>query len=164
MELMTPSGGTIFWTVVTFIFLVLILGKVAWRPILQTLDEREKRIKESLEQAEKARIAAQKTMEEQSHILEVARKEAQEILNKTRKAADITKEEIIKKANVEADQLIIKAKREIELSRDKAMDDIRDLAVDLSMSATQKLIGKSLDKKEHEMLIEDTLKNLGEAN
>jgi len=164
MELMTPSGGTIFWTAVTFILLVLILGKFAWRPILQTLDEREKRIKESLEQAETARLTAKKTLEEQTQIIENARKEAQEILAKTRKAADVTKEEILKKANVEAGHLVDKAKKEIELSRDKAMEDIRDLAVDLSMSATRQLIGRSLDKKDHESLIQQSLKNIGEGN
>ena len=161
---MTPSGGTIFWTVVIFVLLVLVLGKVAWRPILQTLEEREKKIKESLEQAEKARIAAQKTLGEQSQIIEAARKEAQEILVKTRKAAEVSKDEIVKRANAEAEQLIAKAKHEIELSRDKAIEEMRDLAVELSMSATQRLIGRSLNKQDHESLIEDSLKGIGEKN
>jgi len=164
MELMTPSGGTIFWTTVTFIILLLILGKFAWRPILAMLDERENRIRESLEQAEKARIASQKTLAEQDQILDAARKEAQDILAKSRKTADVTKDEIIKKASSEADALITKARREIEMSRDKAMEEIRDLAVELSMNATAKLVGKSLDAKDHQALIDDSLHKLGELN
>ncbi len=164
MELMTPSGGTIFWTTVTFVILLLLLGKFAWRPILAMLDERESRIRESLQQAEKARIAAQQTLAEQDQILEAARKEAQEFLAKSRKSAEITKEEIIKKAGTEAEALITKARREIEMSRDKAMEDIRDLAVELSMNATAQLIGKSLDAKDHQALIDDSLTKLGKLN
>jgi F-type H+-transporting ATPase subunit b len=164
MELMTPSGGTIFWTVVTFIFLLIILRKVAWKPILQTLDEREKRIRDDLAEAENARIAAQKTLAEQANIIDAARKEAQEIIGKSRKAAESAKGEIIQKANSEAEHLIAKAKREIELSRDKAIEEIRDLAVELSMSATTKLIGKSLDQREHKAIINDSLKKMGDLN
>jgi F-type H+-transporting ATPase subunit b len=164
MELMTPHGGTIFWTAVTFICLVLILSKFAWRPILQTLEEREKRIRESLDAAEKARVASQKTLEEQSQIIDAARREAQEILARTRKAADTAREEMLKKAGSEAEHLVEKARREIELSRDRAIEEIRGLAVELSMSATRRLIGKSLDPKDHEALIEQSLKNIGGAN
>jgi len=164
MELMTPSGGTIFWTVVTFVFLLIILRKLAWKPILQTLEEREKRIKESLEEAAKAKEEAQKTLAEQSRIIEEAKKEAQEIIAKSRKSAELSKEEIVQKAKSEADQLLEKAKREIELSRDKAIEEIRDLAVDLSMTATQKLIGKSLDQKDHQALVNESLKKMGNLN
>jgi F-type H+-transporting ATPase subunit b len=164
MELLTPQGGTIFWTAVTFAILLIILGKLAWRPILEMLDEREKKISESLEQAEIARAEAEKTMAEQNKIIEAAKKEAQEILNTSRNAADSTKEEIVQKAKQEADQLLNKAKREIELSRDKAIEEIRDLAVELSMTATTKLIGKSLDEKEHKALIEQSIKNIGDLN
>ncbi len=164
MELLTPHGGTIFWTAVTFVILLFILGKLAWRPILEMLDEREKKIRESLEQAEIARTEAEKTMAEQNKIIKAAKKEAQEILNKSRHAADSTKEEIVQKAKQEADQMLDKAKREIELSRDKAIEEIRDLAVELSMTATTKLIGKSLDEKEHKALIEQSIKKIGGLN
>ncbi len=164
MELMTPSGGTIFWTVLTFIALLIILRKLAWKPILQTLDERERRINEALKEAENAKIAAQKTLAEQNNIIENAKKEAQDIIGKSRKAADAAKEEIVRKANAEAEHMISKAKREIDLSRDKAIEEIRDLAVELSMSATAKLIGKSLDQKDHQTIIADSLKKMGELN
>ncbi len=162
MDLMTPSGGTIFWTVITFVILVLILRKFAWKPILQMLDEREKRIKDSLEAAEQARLVAQKTLAEQSKILDDARTEAQEMLSKTRKAAEVTKEEILAKAKKDAEQLIAKAKQDIELSREKTMEEIRTMVVNLSISAAQKIIGKTLDQKEQEALVNDFLSNLRE--
>ena len=164
MELMTPEGGTLFWTVVTFLSLLVILRKVAWKPILQTLDEREKIIQESLDKAEKANIEAEKTLAGQSDLLDSAKKEGQELVAKSRLAAEGLKEDILKKANSEAEQLLKKAKREIELSRDKAIEEIRDLSIELSMAATTKMIGKSLDEKEHKELIQDSLKKLGNLN
>jgi F-type H+-transporting ATPase subunit b len=164
MELLTPQGGTIFWTAVTFMILLIILGKLAWRPILEMLDEREKKIRESLEQAEIARAEAEKNMAEQNKIIKAAKKEAQEILNKSRSAAESIKEEIVQKAGQEADQLVDKAKHEIELSQKKAIEGIRDLAVELSMTATTKLIGKSLDEKDHKELIEQSIENMGDLN
>ena len=161
---MTPEGGTLFWTVVTFLSLLVILRKVAWKPILQTLDEREKIIQESLDKAEKANIEAEKTLAGQSDLLDSAKKEGQELVAKSRLAAEGLKEDILKKANSEAEQLLKKAKREIELSRDKAIEEIRDLSIELSMAATTKMIGKSLDEKEHKELIQDSLKKLGNLN
>ena len=69
MELMTPAGGTIFWTTLTFLLLLFALTKVGWKPILSMLDEREKKLKESLELADQAKIASQKTLAEQSQML-----------------------------------------------------------------------------------------------
>jgi F-type H+-transporting ATPase subunit b len=164
MNLMTPEGGTLFWTAVTFVALLVILTKVAWKPILRMLDERERTIKESLEKAEKAKIEAEKTLASQSEILESARKEAQDIIAHARKSAQEAKEEIVVKARSEADQLLQKAKREIELSRDKAIEEIRDLSVDLAMTATQKLIGKTLNKEDHRKIIQESLSELGDLN
>lgn len=164
MDLLTPSGGTIFWTTLTFLLLLYVLTKVGWKPVLSMLDEREKKIRESLELAEQAKAVSQQTLAEQTQLLEAARKEAQELLARNRKAAETTRDEIVKKAQSEAEQLIAKARREIDLSRDKALEEIRDLAVELSMQATNKLIGKSLDAKDHQALIDESLQKLGDLN
>lgn len=164
MDLLTPSGGTIFWTTVTFLLLLFVLTKVGWKPVLSMLDEREKKIRESLELAEQAKAVSQQTLAEQTQLLEAARKEAQELLARNRKAAEATRDELVKKAQSEAEQLIAKARREIDLSRDKALEEIRDLAVELSMQATNKLIGKSLDARDHQALIDESLQKLGDLN
>ncbi len=164
MELMTPNTGAIIWTILTFVALLFILGKFAWKPILAMLDEREKEIAGSLELADKAGKEAKKTLAEQSAILDAARREGQEIVAKARQAAEASKNDIMQKANAEAEKLIQRASREIQLSRDKAMADMRDLAVELSMAATGKLIGKSLDKKDHEKLIKESMQKVGDLN
>jgi len=164
MELMPPNSGAIFWTILTFLTLLLILRKLAWKPILGMVDEREGQIKASLEQAEKVSQEAKKTLSEQAQILDAARRESQEILAKARQSAEVSKAEIVQKAQIEAEQLIQRATREIQLSRDKAVAELRDLAVELSMAATGKLIGKSLDKKDHEKLVKESLQKIGNVN
>jgi len=161
MELLTPNPGTIFWTVVTFVLLLFVLKKMAWKPILQFLDEREERIQNSLDQADGAKKEAEKLLSEQQTLLDTARKESQQIIAKSRKAAETAKEEILKQAQSEAAQLLKKAKREIDLSREKALEDIRNLAVELSLAATSKMIGKSLDKKEHMALVDESIDQIG---
>jgi len=128
------------------------------------VDEREGQIKASLEQAEKVSQEAKKTLSEQAQILDAARRESQEILAKARQSAEVSKAEIVQKAQTEAEQLIQRATREIQLSRDKAVAELRDLAVELSMTATGKLIGKSLDKKDHEKLVKESLQKIGNVN
>lgn len=161
MELLTPSPGTIFWTFVTFVLLLLVLKKMAWKPILQALDEREKRIQNSLDQADGAKKEAEKLLSEQQNLLDAARKESQQIIAKSRKTAETAREEILKQAQSETDQLLQKAKREINLGRQKALEDIRNLAVELSLAATSKIIGKSLDKKKHIVLVDESIEQIG---
>jgi len=164
MELMTPQGGTIFWTTVTFVALLLIMWKSAWKPIIQALNERETKIKESLNAADKAKQDVEQALADQQDLIAVSKKEAQEIIDKSRKSAEMVKEEIIEKAKTEAENMLTNAKREIELSRDQAIEEIQSMAVELSMAATKKLIGKALDKSKHEALIQDSLKKMEDMN
>jgi len=164
MELMTPQGGTIFWTTVTFVALLLIMWKSAWKPIIQALNERETKIKESLNAADKAKQDVEQALADQQDLIAVSKKEAQEIIDKSRKSAEMVKEEIIEKAKTEAGNMLTNAKREIELSRDQAIEEIQGMAVELSMAATKKLIGKALDKSKHEALIQDSLKKMEDMN
>ena len=164
MELMTPHGGTIFWTTVTFVALLLIMWKIAWKPILQALNERETKISESLNAADKAKQDVEKALANQHDLIAESKKEAQQIIDKSRKSAELVKDEILQKANTDSENLLANAKREIELSRDEAIKEIQNLAVDLSMAATQKLIGKALDKSEHKALIQNSMKKMEDLN
>jgi F-type H+-transporting ATPase subunit b len=161
MELLTPSSGTVFWTVVTFSVLLFILYKVGWRPILQMLTEREKKIRNSLAQAERIEAEAEKVIKQHAQMIKEAKREAQMIVAAGKKSAEKLKEEIILTAHQEADQMLEKANREIEQSRDQAVEEIRNLAVELSLAATAKMLGNSLSKKEHQKLIEDSIDEMG---
>ena len=160
MELMTPATGTIFWTAVTFVALLFILQKIAWKPILQSLDDREQKITESLKEAENIKRMSADLIRQQGEIILEARQIAKETVNNAVKAAETINDDMVEKAKGEAARMVDKAKKDIELSKDKALLEIQILAVDLSMSATEKLIGKSLDVQAHKQIIRDSLNKL----
>lgn len=164
MSLLSPELGTIFWTALTFITLLFVLKKIAWGPILQTLEDREKRIKEALEKADAAQQETEEAMAKQQEIMENARKEAQELLSKSRKTAESTKEEILQKARSEADGMLKKARKEIDLEREKAVEEIKKQTAELSIMVASKLIGKSLSEEDHKDIIEDSMQKMTEAN
>lgn len=164
MELLLPNLGTFFWTALTFVILLLILKKTAWKPILDMLEEREQKIKESLEKADAAQKETEAALAKNQEIMDQAKKEAQELLSKSRKMAESTKEDIVKKADDEATKIVSKAKKEIALEKEKAIDDLRSQAAELSVMIASKIIGKSLSVDDHKEIIESSLKNMVEAN
>ncbi len=164
MELLSPAQGTIFWTAITFILLLYALKKMAWGPVLQALDEREKRIRESLEKADAAQKQTEDALAKNQEIMEQARKEAQDLLNKSRKTAESMKEEIVQRAEAEAAKMLDKAKRDITLEREKAVEEIKAQTAELSVLIASKLIGKTLSKDDHKDIIDSSLQQMVEAN
>ncbi|KAA3619761.1 MAG: ATP synthase F0 subunit B [Calditrichaeota bacterium] len=164
MDLLTPDTGLMFWTVLTFALLYFVLGKFVWKPVGEVLDEREARLNASLEKAEEAQKSAEAALEKNKEMLTEARNEVQELIAKGKKTAESVREDIIAEAKSEATALIDRARKEVNLEQEKALDEIRKLAVDLSISATQKVIGKALSEKEHQQLVSQSFEDLGELN
>ncbi len=158
--LLQVNPGLIVWTTITFLFLLWVLKKLAWKPILSALESREERIRSALDDAEKNRQEAEKKLAEYEKMIEDAKRESQEIVNKGRKTAEMLKEEVVQKANEEAARMLEKAKREISLEREKAVDEIRKLAVDLSVDAASKLIGKNLTDEDHKKIAEKYIQEM----
>ena len=164
MSLLTPALGTLFWTALTFVVLLFVLKKMAWKPILQMLEEREQHIKESFEKADAARKETEQALAKNQEILEQAKKEAQELLSKSRKTAETAKEDIIRKAESEATKILDKARKEISLEKEKAIEELKSQAAELSIMIASRIIGKSLSAADHKAIIESALKNMVEAN
>ena len=163
MDLLSPDSGTIFWTVLTFIILLLVLKKFAWKPILKTLEDRENKIKVALYQAEQTQKEAEKLLKNQREILTKARQESAETINAAKKSAEITRKEIIDQTQIEAENLLKQAKQEIEISKQTALDELKKYAVDLSFAAAQKVISETLTKEQHLQLIEKSIEELSRA-
>ena len=164
MDLLTPNTGLMFWTTITFFILYAILYRFAWGPLREALDERERKIKESLEQAEIAQAKAESSLQKQEEIIAKAREEAQALIEKGKSTAETLREDIVKKARQEAENLLERAKSDINLEREKAITEIKKLAVELSIAATTKAIGKALSPKDHEELILQSMQEMGEVN
>ena len=153
-------SGLFIWTILTFLILVSLLTKFAWRPLLQALDRRQSLIKDSLDKADQARVEVERINSEAAKILDSARVEADAIVSKGRLAGERLREELKEQAREESATLVKNAERQIELGTARALQQIRQETVDLSLSIASKVIGRTLSKDDNERLIEDALKQI----
>ena len=144
-SLIDVNPGVVFWTVVTFIFLLLILKKFAWKPILIALDQRENAIKESLEKAEKAKQEAQKILDENQANLAKAEEESKKIINQSRIYAEKLKDQIISESRSEAKKIIDEASAEIERKKDTAFDELKNQIAEIAVQAAGKILDENLN-------------------
>ena len=152
--------GLFIWTVLTFLLLLTILGKFAWKPLLSMLDERQRSIEDSLLSAEKARKELEGINQESEAILSKAKTEAQGIVTDAKSAAEKLKEDIMAKANDEADGQLEKAKIQIGVEKDKALLEIRKEVVDLSINVAEIIIKKNISKDDNAAIIDESIEKL----
>jgi F-type H+-transporting ATPase subunit b len=151
------SLPTLITQVVTFIILLVVLRFVAYKPIMRMLDERSRRIKESMEQAEALKAQSARGEEELKKQIEQASREGQDRIARAVKAGEEVKKKAQEDAKKEAENLITRARSEIQRERDDAITEVRREFADLTVLAAGKVIEKSLDKEEHRELIEKVL-------
>lgn len=160
----TINGGLIIWTLVIFGILLVILAKTAWPAILRQVEEREARIREQIQAAEQANADAQKLLAEYQGQLAAARSEAQELLAQARTAGEKLQGELVSKGRTEQEELLQRARREIALERDRALAELRHEAVELSIAAASKVIGRNLDTDADRKLVREYLDSLPSAS
>ncbi len=151
------NWGVLITQIVTFVILLVLLRFVAYKPLMRMMDERSKRVKESLEQAEAVKAESTKAEEGLKKQLAQASREGQERIERAIKAGEDIKQKAQEDAKKEAEGLIVRAKTEIQRERDEAIDGVRREFADLTVLAAGKVIEKSLDKKEHRELIDKVL-------
>tara|TARA_Y100000748_G_scaffold212804_1_gene178467 strand:- start:6 stop:581 length:576 start_codon:yes stop_codon:yes gene_type:complete len=152
--------GLFIWTVLTFLLLLTVLAKFAWKPLLSMLDERQRSIEDSLLSAEKARKELEGINKDSEAIISKAKTEAQAIVADAKSAAEKLKEDIIAKANQEADGQLKKAKNQIGTEKDKALLEIRKEVVDLSINVAEKIIKKNISKDDNAAIINESIEKL----
>jgi len=148
---------TLITQIVTFIILLVLLRVFAYKPLMRMLDERSKRVKDSMEQAEAIKAQSAKAEEELKKQLEQASREGQERIARAVKAGEEVKQKAQEDAKKEAEKLITRARAEIQQERDDAIAGVRREFADLTVLAAGKVIEKTLDKEEHRELIEKVL-------
>lgn len=160
---MQLNPGMTFWTIVTFLVVLLVLRLTAWKPILSMIEERERTIGQALESAQKEREEAERLLAEQKEAIANARREAAELIRKNQAEVEAAREVAIERAKGEAEKLLADAQRTISEERAKAVAEIRTLAVDLAIQAAGKLIEENLDEAKQRKLAEDFLQKLPQA-
>lgn len=143
--------------IINFALLLVLLYFIGYRPIRKMLDERSKRIKEGIDQAELAKEAATRAEEEVQRRLDEARKDGQLILAQAAEMGERLKAEAREEARREAEALIVRARAEIGMERDEAIDKLRQEFADLAILAAEKVINETLDKERHRRLIAEVL-------
>jgi F-type H+-transporting ATPase subunit b len=158
--LVQPDPGLFIWTILTFLVLFGLLAKFAWKPILEMLQSREDTIRKSLEDAQRARQELERLNQESARLIAAARQEAEAIVTRSRSDAERLKEELKQEARTEAATIVRNAERQIQLETGRAVEQIRQEAVDLSIAIASKLIGRNLSKEDNARLIDDALKQV----
>lgn len=154
--------GLFVWTILTFLLLLFVLAKFAWKPLLKMLNEREELIRSSLEDAEKAKEELERLNTECVAIINQARSEAQLILSEGKSAAAKLKDETLEVAKEQAKYIVGEAEKQINVERDKAIADIKGEVVNISLAVAEKLIGKNISPEDNKTLIDQSLAQLRE--
>jgi len=144
--------------VINFLILFGLLTFVLYKPVLKVLDERQAKIKESMDQAEQIKEQTARSEEQIKAHLETARKEGQAIIAQATQIGERLKEEAKEGARKEAETLIAKAQAEMQQDRDKTIDELRKEFADIAILAAGKVINETLDKEKHRKLIDEVLK------
>jgi len=158
--LVQPDPGLFIWTIVTFLVLLSLLAKFAWRPLLQALESRQESIRKSLDDARQAKLELERLQQESVQILRQARIEAESIIARSREDAERLREELKQKARAEAEAVVKNAERQIGLETARALQQIRTEAVDLSVMIASKIIQRNLSKEDNERLIDEALRQV----
>jgi F-type H+-transporting ATPase subunit b len=154
------NPGLTLWTAITFLVLVVVLSKFAWGPIVKMLAEREKTIREALEQAKKERTEAEKLLAEQKTAFATAQREAADLAKKNQAEVEALRQELTAKAKKEAEELVSSARRQIVEEKTKAIAELKSHVADLAIEAAGKLVKASLDEKAQRQLVQDYIEQL----
>jgi F-type H+-transporting ATPase subunit b len=159
-SLLDVNPGLIIWTIVTFLILLFILKKVAWKPILSALDQREKDIKDSLEKAEKAKEDAQKILDENQATLAKAEEESKKIIEQSRSYAENLKEQMLKESKEQAKKLVEDAAEEIDRRKNSAFEELKDQVAKIAVNAAEKIMKQNLDADKNKHIVDSYLKDV----
>ena len=143
--------------IINFGILLVVLRLVAYKPVMKMLDERAARVREGIETAERIKEREADTAREVEERLEEVRKEGQTLIGQAQQISARIQEEAKQQAQTEAEGLLARARNEIRLERDSAIARLRGEFADITISAAERVIGQSLDRRAHQRLIEEVL-------
>lgn len=157
---LTPE---LFITLANTLIIFLVLRKLLFEKVMNVMDQREADIKNDIEMGERAKEEGLRLKEEYEKSIDMARNEGQEIVENARKRAEEKSSEIISQAKVEASHIKDKANEDIKRERQTAFNNIKNEISEMALLAASKVIEKDIDKSKHEDLIDEFIKDVGEA-
>jgi F-type H+-transporting ATPase subunit b len=158
--LVTPDPGLFIWTILTFLVLVALLAKFAWKPLLAALEARRLLIAKAIDDAEKTKKELERVQQESVGLLTKARVEAESILSRGRADADAFREEMRQKAIADAGAIVKRAEKEIQLETGRAVEQLRRESAELSVAIASKVLGRVVSKDDNAALIDETIRQI----
>ena len=146
------------WTLVVFLGLLFVLGKYAWKPIIEGLNAREKSIADDIESAARAKDEAESSLKAYEEKIAGANDEAAALIAEARSDAAAVKEKMLAEANEEANRTRQKALADVEAAKSAAVRELAEASVDSAVSLASNIVGRSLKKDDHAKLIEESVK------
>jgi F-type H+-transporting ATPase subunit b len=159
-SLLSPNGGLMFWTFVTFIIVLVILGRFVFPKITAAVEARERALEEAIEGAKRDREAAARSLAEQQQQIEAARNEAQKIIAEGRQVGEKVRAQMVDETHQQQQQMLERARREIELEKERAIAEMRREAVELAIAGASKVIEKNLDDQSNRKIVESFLSSI----
>lgn len=154
--------GTIIVTAITFLVLLGLLKKYAWGPLKEVMDKRERDINKDIDDAEQAKLNAQKLEEQNKQTLKETQDEVHRMIEEAKVQARQQHEEIIHEANVRANGMIETAQNEINSEKERAIADINNQVSDLSVLIASKVLQKEISEQDQKALVEKYIKEAGD--
>jgi F-type H+-transporting ATPase subunit b len=158
--LVQPDPGLYIWTIVTFLVLLALLTKFAWKPLLAALQARQQRIAQALDEAKRAHDEMERVKRESAEVIRQAHVEASSIVSASRADAERVREETKQKARAEAAAIVAAAERRIQAETVRARDEVRREAVDLSVAIASKLIRRHISAEDNKAMIDEMIGSL----
>lgn len=156
--------GNAIITLIIFGVVVSVLGRYAWPQLLRVLEERERTIRSSLEDARRLKTDAEKMMADYQRKIDAARQEATAIVDEGRRDAAEVRRRMQEEARKESAEMIERARREIRLATDAAIKDLYDRTADLAVQVAAGIVRKSLNADDHRRLVDESLERMKSAD
>src|SRR3954451_6147185 len=158
--LIQVTPGLMIWTIVCFLITLFVLKRFAFGPVQKMIDDRRERIRQSIEEADRAREEARKLLEEHRKLIASAQTDAEQILSEARRIAEANERRMREELETDRQRRLEETRKQIEAETRRALEQIRLEVVDLSLLAATKVTGKALDDSDHRRLIEEAIAEL----
>lgn len=146
MELLTPDIGLVVWATIAFSILLVLLKKFAWKPIVESIDERNKSIEDRLAAAEKAREEMAQLTARNEEVLKEAKEERNNILREANKVKEQIIADAKTKAQADSAKMMEDVREEIGIQKQAVMSEMKNAAASLAVEIAQKVISKDLNE------------------
>ncbi|MCB1193150.1 MAG: F0F1 ATP synthase subunit B [Leptospiraceae bacterium] len=160
LDLLSVNPGLLFWTLVTFLIVVIILKMFAWNPIIHALDERADKIHGDIDRADKLRKEAEEALESYREKIANANKEGNAILEEAKNDANNLRNKMLEETQQEIRTLKEQSLRDIELSKQKAVQEIQEQVIELSVSIAGQILEKKLKTEDHVAFVNNEIEKL----